>query len=36
MGSSVIYTLTDGAVQVVGEKVGSYRFTDTVANAKPN
>ncbi len=29
-------TLTDGAVQVVGEKVGSYRFTDTVANAKPN
>jgi hypothetical protein len=29
-------TLTDGAVQVVGEKLGSYSFTNTVASAKPN
>lgn len=27
-------SLTDGAVQVVGEKLGSYSFTDTVASAK--
>ena len=29
-------TLTDGAVQVVGEKLGSYSFTGTVASAKPD
>ncbi|WP_342109193.1 hypothetical protein [Methylobacterium sp. SI9] len=29
-------TLTEGAVQVVGEKLGSYSFTGTVASAKPD
>lgn len=29
-------SLTEGAVQVVGEKLGSYSFTDTVASAKPD
>jgi hypothetical protein len=29
-------TLTDGAAQFVGEKLGSYSFTNTVASAKPN
>jgi hypothetical protein len=29
-------TLSDGAAQVVGEKLGSYSFTDTVASAKPD
>ena len=29
-------SLTEGAVQVVGEKLGSYSFTNTVASAKPD